>query len=85
MRRFFASLLEIFEIALVALGGVVVASVLVGGLGGELLGSLGLGLGVEVLDLSLTEDAVPCVSIDSPSNQSLLTQTYIQVLLFGLL
>lgn len=58
-------------LALVALGGVVVASVLVGGLGGELLGSLGLGLGVEVLDLSLTEDAVPCVSIDSPSNQSL--------------
>lgn len=49
-------------LALVALSGVVVAGVLVGGLGGELLGSLGLGLGVEVLNLGLTEDAVLLVS-----------------------
>jgi hypothetical protein len=45
-------------LALVALGGVVVAGVLVGGLAGELGGGLGLGLGVEILNLSLTEDAV---------------------------
>jgi len=46
-------------LALVTLGGVVVAGVVVGGLAGELLGSLSLGLGVEVLNLSLTENAVP--------------------------
>jgi hypothetical protein len=46
-------------LALVTLGGVVVAGVVVGGLAGELLGSLGLGLRVEVLNLGLTEDAVP--------------------------
>lgn len=49
-------------LALVTLGGVVVAGVVVGGLAGELLGSLGLGLGVEVLNLSLTENAVLQVS-----------------------
>ena len=49
-------------LALVTLGGVVVAGVVVGGLAGELLGSLGLGLGVEVLNLGLTEDAVLEVS-----------------------
>jgi hypothetical protein len=49
-------------LALVTLVGVVVAGVVVGGLAGELLGSLGLGLGVEVLNLSLTEDAVLRVS-----------------------
>ena len=41
-----------------ALGGVVVTGVVVGRLVGELLSSLGLGLGVEVLNLGLTEDAV---------------------------
>ena len=50
-------------LALVTLGGVIVAGVVVGGLAGELLGSLGLGLGVEVLNLGLTEDAVHLVSI----------------------
>jgi hypothetical protein len=49
-------------LALVTLGGVVVAGVVVGGLAGKLLGSLGLSLGVEVLNLSLTEDAVLRVS-----------------------
>ena len=44
--------------ALGALGGVVVTGVVVGRLVGELLSSLGLGLGVEVLNLGLTEDAV---------------------------
>lgn len=51
-------------LALVTLGGVVVAGVVVGGLAGELLGSLGLGLGVEVLNLGLTEDAVLQVSYE---------------------
>lgn len=46
-----------------ALGGVVVTGVVVGRLVGELLSSLGLGLGVEVLNLGLTEDAVHLVSI----------------------
>ena len=45
-------------LALGALGGVVVTGVVVGRLVGELLSSLGLGLGVEVLNLGLTEDAV---------------------------
>lgn len=51
-------------LALVALCAVVMAGVLVGGLCGELLGGRGLGLGVEVFDLGLTEDAVvaECVS-----------------------
>ena len=49
-------------LALVTLGRVVVTGVVVGGLAGELLGSLGLGLGVEVLNLGLTEDAVLQVS-----------------------
>ena len=41
-----------------ALGGVVVAGVLVGRLCGELLSSGCLSLGVQVLNLGLTEDAV---------------------------
>lgn len=44
---------------LVAVAGVVVLS----GLAGELLGSGGLGGGVKVLNLGLTEDAVLSVSI----------------------
>ena len=52
------------SLALVALSSVIVAGVLVGRLRGELLGGGSLGLRVEVLDLSLAEDAgVETVSI----------------------
>jgi hypothetical protein len=50
-------LLALNGLALVAIVGVVVAGVVVGGLLGELLGGGCLSLGVEVLDLGLTEDA----------------------------
>ena len=53
------SLLVLDRLALVgAVGGVIVTGVVIGGLRGELLSSRGLGLGVEVLDLGLAEDAV---------------------------
>jgi hypothetical protein len=54
------------SLALGTLGGVVVAGVVVGRLVGELLSSLSLSLGVEVLNLGLTEDAVHRVSIMPP-------------------
>ena len=74
------------SLALDTLGGVVVAGVVVGRLVGELLSSLSLSLGVEVLNLGLTEDAVLLVSVVLyPSIIDPHLQTYIQVLLLGLL
>lgn len=62
---------------------VVVALVLAGGLSlSKLLGSGGLGGGVQVLNLSLTEDAAAML-LCVPKNSVRSANAYIQVLLLG--